>query len=175
MANYTLQRFPSGPSDKHPKDPHNAVRGTLARVEYDPITEKILSSTEIAPTLENADFIIPQGLYRVVVTVSPKYGYLMPLLLGVKGRSGIRIHGGTKPGQSQGCVLITRKNDYQAFVQTLISQQNNLENITLEIFDYGTSRKQKEEHQLAHCRTVHHQTHHLRARTRREEPPTQTD
>ena len=76
-----------------------AVRGTVSI----PIgADKILCST-----LENADFIIPEGTYELVLTMSPKFGVVLPLLENVPGRSGIRIHTGTKPEHSKGCILVT--------------------------------------------------------------------
>ena len=65
------------------------------------------ADTIICATLENADFIIPEGKYPVVLTMSPKFGKVLPLLENVPGRSGIRIHTGTKPEHSKGCILVT--------------------------------------------------------------------
>ena len=58
-------------------------------------------------TLENADYIIPDGTYMVSVTYSPRFKKMMPLIGNVPGRSGIRIHTGTKPEHSTGCVLVS--------------------------------------------------------------------
>ena len=58
-------------------------------------------------TLENADYIIPEGNYPVSVTFSPRFKRMLPLIGNVPGRSGIRIHTGTKPEHSKGCVLVT--------------------------------------------------------------------
>ena len=65
------------------------------------------ADTILCATLENADFIIPEGRYELVLTMSPKFGVVLPLLENVPGRSGIRIHTGTKPEHSKGCVLVT--------------------------------------------------------------------
>ena len=102
-----------------------AVRGTI----YD---EK---GIEVAPTLENLDYIIPTGMYKIAVTISPRFGYLMPLLTNVPNRSGIRIHGGTKPEHSHGCVLITHRKKYQNYVRQLIAEQQTAEPIYIEITD----------------------------------------
>ena len=91
--------------------------------------------TRTYDTLENTDYLIPAGLYRVAVTLSPRFQTLMPLLLNVPHRSGIRIHWGSKPGHSQGCILLTHRAQYQALVKSLLNQQENLESITLEIID----------------------------------------
>ncbi len=60
-------------------------------------------------TLENADYIIPEGSYPVSVTFSPRFKRMLPLIGNVPGRSGIRIHTGTIPEHSKGCVLMTPK------------------------------------------------------------------
>ena len=58
------------------------------------------------PTLENADFIIPPGTYPVEVTWSPKFRKFLPEIKDVPERSGIRIHMGSKPEHSKGCILL---------------------------------------------------------------------
>jgi len=58
-------------------------------------------------TLENAEFIIPEGTYELKNTMSPKFKKILPLVCGVRGRSGIHIHTGTKPEHSTGCVLVS--------------------------------------------------------------------
>ena len=61
---------------------------------------------EIA-TLENSDYIIPEGTYELKNTMSPKFKIILPLVCGVPNRNGIRIHTGTKPEHSTGCVLVS--------------------------------------------------------------------
>jgi hypothetical protein len=57
-------------------------------------------------SLENADYLIPAGTYEVRITLSPRFHKPLPLLMNVPGRTGIRIHTGTKPEHSQGCILV---------------------------------------------------------------------
>ena len=57
------------------------------------------------PTIENADFLIPAGTYPLSRTWSPKFKKLLPLVENVPNREGIRIHKGTMPEHSQGCIL----------------------------------------------------------------------
>ena len=87
----------------------------------------------LASTLENTDYVIPAGTYKVIITLSPRFQRPMPLLIGVEGRSGIRIHWGTKPAHSLGCVLITVKCFYQALFERLLAEQDNNETIYLQI------------------------------------------
>jgi hypothetical protein len=65
------------------------------------------ADTILCATLENADYIIPEGTYELKNTMSPKFKKVLPLVCGVRGRSGIRIHTGTKPEHSTGCVLVS--------------------------------------------------------------------
>ena len=58
------------------------------------------------PTLENADFLIPAGTYPLKMTWSPRFKKMMPEICDVPEREGIRIHMGTKPEHSEGCVLV---------------------------------------------------------------------
>ena len=71
-----------------------AVRGTIT------------GTAHVLPTLENAQYIIPEGKYELAMTWSPRFKKIMPLVYSVPGRSGIRIHRGTKPEHSKGCVLV---------------------------------------------------------------------
>ena len=48
---------------------------------------------------------IPYGRYKVTVTMSPKFGRLLPLLLDVPHFEGIRIHRGNSAVDTQGCIL----------------------------------------------------------------------
>ena len=72
-------------------------------------------------TLENADFLIPAGTYPLRLTWSPRFKKNMPLIDEVPDREGIRIHMGTKPEHSQGCVLVS----YEALenIKVLFNQQ----------------------------------------------------
>ncbi len=76
-----------------------AVNGTITF----PIGERSFTY----PTIENADFIIPAGTYPLNRTWSPKFKKLLPIIEEVPEREGIRIHTGTKPEHSTGCVLVT--------------------------------------------------------------------
>lgn len=49
---------------------------------------------------------IPCGTYTLEVTWSPKFKRLMPLISGVPGFTGIRIHGGTSERHTEGCICI---------------------------------------------------------------------
>ena len=79
---------------------------------------------EIA-TLENADYIIPVGIYEVRVTWSPRFKRMLPLVMQVPGRSGIRFHRGTKPEHSKGCILVSAVNEKELTAKWLALQASN--------------------------------------------------
>ena len=89
-----------------------AVNGTLS-FELD-------GKTRSFPSLENADYLIPQGTYQVDYTWSPKFKKPLPELLNVPERSGIRIHRGTLPEHSRGCILTDMAGI--SFLQILFNQ-----------------------------------------------------
>ena len=79
---------------------------------------------EIA-TLENDDFIIPCGTYPIAVTWSPKFKRMLPLVLNVPSRSGIRFHRGTKPEHSRGCILVSAATEQELTAKWLALQASN--------------------------------------------------
>lgn len=48
---------------------------------------------------------IPRGRYRLVVSVSARFKRELPEVQGVPGFTGIRIHGGNRAEDSEGCIL----------------------------------------------------------------------
>ena len=54
---------------------------------------------------------IPEGTYDVVVTKRPRFGTFLPLLVGVPGFEGIRMHAGNNAEyDSRGCIRVGERN-----------------------------------------------------------------
>lgn len=54
---------------------------------------------------------IPYGRYEVIMTYSNRFKQTMPLLLGVNGFEGVRIHSGNTDADTLGCILCGYSKD----------------------------------------------------------------
>ena len=89
----------------------NAITGRL-----------VIDGRWFCDTLERVGYQIPPLCYHVAVTMSPKFKRRLPIVQNVPRlpiadsqspiayRSGIRIHRGTKPEHSTGCILVVADN-----------------------------------------------------------------
>ena len=114
-----------------------AVVGTLYAIShyYNKRTgEYVEKRTRVCATLENSDYLVPALIYRIAVTMSPKFKRLLPILCQVPGRSGIRFHRGTKPEHSRGCILVSPEMERQLTAKWLAEQKDKNE-VRLEIVD----------------------------------------
>ena len=106
-------------------------------------------------TLERVGYQIPALCYPVRVTMSPRFKRLLPIVQNVPQRSGIRIHRGSKPEHSNGCVLVVGDNNNSPLsskhspvgarsvaevenqlTQLLLQSQNDHEAVILEVIDF---------------------------------------
>ena len=93
-----------------------------------------MSVKEILSKKVKAKTAIPTGTYPIEITYSPKYKRMMPLLLGVKGYNGIRIHSGNTSKDTEGCLLVGKntkvgmvtdsRNTYQKLYAKLYNQKD---------------------------------------------------
>ena len=122
-----IRQFPEG----------KAVRGTIYQVEHRysgsvGVYKEYL--TPICETMENAEYLIPALIYRIGVTMSPRFKRLLPVLQQVPGRTGIRVHRGTRPEHSKGCILVSAENEHKLTARFLAAQTSK-EETRLEITD----------------------------------------
>ena len=90
------------------------------------------------PSLENADYLIPAGTYPVERTWSPRFKKFLPLIENVPDREGIRIHRGTIPEHSKGCILLDLAG--MSNINILFNQlENEEENAQIEIIEEFTA------------------------------------
>ena len=107
-----------------------AVRGTLYSVEHrysgsaGTYREYL---TPICDPLETAAYLVPALIYKVQVTQSPRFKRLLPILVQVPGRSGIRFHRGSLPEHSKGCILISASMEQSLTARWLSEQSAHLE------------------------------------------------
>ena len=106
-------------------------------------------------TIERKGYEIPALCYPVRVTMSPRFKRLLPIVQNVPQRSGIRIHRGSKPEHSNGCVLVVGDNNNSPLsskyspvgarsvaevenqlTQLLLQSQNDHEAVILEVIDF---------------------------------------
>ena len=102
-----------------------------------------MTESEILEKKVKGQTAIPTGHYVINITYSPKYKRMMPLLLDVKGFSGIRIHSGNTAKDTEGC-LIVGKNKKVGMVlesrdtyQRLFKMMEGQKEITIDITRKG--------------------------------------
>lgn len=98
-----------------------------------------MSVDEILKKKIKGETAIPTGVYKIEITYSPKYKRMMPLLLGVKGYSGIRIHSGNTSKDTEGCLLVGKNTkvgmvtESRNTYQRLFARLQNAKDISIEI------------------------------------------
>lgn len=65
-----------------------------------------MSVDEILAQKIKAQTAIPTGKYDVILTFSPRFKRVLPLLLSVKGYEGVRLHAGNTNKDTEGCLLV---------------------------------------------------------------------
>ncbi|MBO5361820.1 MAG: hypothetical protein J6A35_02580 [Paludibacteraceae bacterium] len=103
----------------------NAITGRL-----------VINGRFFCNTMERVGYQIPAICYPIRVTQSPKFKRLLPIVQNVPQRSGIRIHRGTKPEHSSGCVLVPDRVTEDKLTQIILKAQQSHEEIILEVTDF---------------------------------------
>lgn len=105
--------------------------------------ESSMSESEILEKKVKGQTAIPTGHYVINITYSPKYKRMMPLLLNVKGFSGIRIHSGNSSKDTEGCLLVGKNKQVGKVLesrdtyQRLFKMMQGQKEITIDITRKG--------------------------------------
>ncbi len=93
---------------------------------------------EIVATKIYGKTAIPYGRYEIDWTMSARFKVFMPILLNVKGYSGIRIHKGNSEIDSLGCLLCGRKR-----ANNVITESTAATNLLYTKIQTAKSRREK--------------------------------
>ena len=102
-----------------------------------------MTESEILKKKVKGETAIPTGHYVINITYSPKYKRMMPLLLDVKGFSGIRIHSGNSSKDTEGCLLVGKNKkvgmvlESRDTYQRLFKMMEGQKEITIDITRKG--------------------------------------
>lgn len=112
---------------------HDAITGRLS-----------LDGTYFCDTLERETVAIAAGFYPVRLTVSPRFGEVLPLLDRVVERVGIRLHPGNTIRDTEGCVLVgvgdgdrllQSRSTFNSLRDRLLEAHREHEDIWIEVLD----------------------------------------
>ena len=102
-----------------------------------------MTESEILEKKVKGETAIPTGHYVINITYSPKYKRMMPLLIDVKGFSGIRIHSGNTAKDTEGCLLVGKNKQVGKVLesrdtyQRLFKMMEGQKEITIDITRKG--------------------------------------
>ena len=66
---------------------------------------------------------IPAGRYRLVLTYSPRFKRILPLLVDVPFFSGVRIHRGNTHQDTEGCILVGYNREVGKVLESAATEQ----------------------------------------------------
>ena len=82
---------------------------------------------------------IPYGIYKVIVTLSPRFKRFLPEIINVPNFDFIRIHAGNTAKDSHGCIIVGQNKEVgkvlnsRFYEQKLVGMLKGEKNVTIEI------------------------------------------
>jgi hypothetical protein len=101
----------------------------------------------VCQTLEDAvrdskiahETAIPSGTYPVTITLSQRFGFLLPLIGSVPSFTGIRIHSGNTKSDTSGCVLVgSARGKQDNILGSRVAMAEVQKRIAAALADHGT-------------------------------------
>lgn len=79
---------------------------TVGDLYIDGVWECAVLEDRVRPEKVKGETAIPAGSYDILLTPSPRFKCVLPLLIDVPGFDGIRIHPGNTAKDTEGCLLV---------------------------------------------------------------------
>lgn len=125
------------------RNPSNDVC-TIGKLYVDGKYECFVLEDVVRPSKVHGRTAIPEGSYKIIVTMSPRFKKLLPLLVDVPNYQGVRIHPGNTADDTEGCLLpgLTNPTPYsvgssgkafEALMAKLQRAQQSGDNISIEV------------------------------------------
>lgn len=92
--------------DNDPSQSHNFGKLFADRLFFGETLEDADRYLETGGEKIDGDTAIPRGRYKVTLSMSRRFGRIMPEVHDVPGFSGVRIHGGNTEADTLGCPLL---------------------------------------------------------------------
>ena len=73
---------------------------------------------------------IPYGTYEVKLTMSNRFKRVLPILLNVKGYTGVRMHRGNTVEHSHGCPLVGYKKAYNTIFESTKAENDLMKELS---------------------------------------------
>lgn len=125
------------------------TNSTIGELSVDGKFECFVLEDPVRPEKIKGETAIPAGTYGIIVTQSPRFKRLLPLLEDVPNYEGVRIHTGNTAANTEGCLLpgktkstdfVGRSRDaFNSLFPKINSAAKKGEKVSIEIVETGTS------------------------------------